>query len=333
MFFATASGCGGSGGERLVVYCTHDAAFSQQILDAFEKKTGIKTVPVFDSEATKSLGLSERLIREKDAPRCDVFWNNELLGTLDLADRGMLEPYKGTGWQRIPAEWKDDDGRWTGFGARLRLVIVNVPKFREAHGAEAQSPLDAVVARVLNGDLSDAAIAKPLYGTTLTHYALLWQELGPAGLKAWHADCRKRGLREVNGNGAVKDLVAEGACAFGFTDADDYFEATDDGKAVDMAPVRVGGKVICIPNTVAVIKGTKRLDAAKKLADYLASEEAELAMANSKSRQIPLGPVDETKLSEDVRRVKALAAPAYPLKTLGKARAECLAWLKGEYLK
>jgi len=44
--------------EALVVYCAHDAAFSEEILKAFEKKTGIKVEPRFDTEATKSLGLT-----------------------------------------------------------------------------------------------------------------------------------------------------------------------------------------------------------------------------------------------------------------------------------
>src|SRR4051812_16561678 len=65
----------------LVVYCAHDAIFADSILRDFEKQTGLKVAVKYDTEATKSLGLVELLLREKDAPRCDLFWNNELLGT------------------------------------------------------------------------------------------------------------------------------------------------------------------------------------------------------------------------------------------------------------
>ena len=58
-----------------------------------------------------------------------------------------------------------------------------------------------------------------------------------------------------------------------------------------------------------------------------------MALANSKSRQIPLGPVDEDLLSEDVRVLKGWAQDAFPLTSLGPARAACLSWLKEEYLR
>ena len=204
--------------------------FAEAILRDFEKQTGIPVVVKFDTEATKSLGLAEQIVRESAHPRCDVFWNNELLGTLDLAARGLLEPHKGTGWQRIPAQFRDVDGRWTGFAARLRVVIErgDVPRWNDA--------------RLLNsgGDLSRFAMAKPLYGTTLTHYTVLWKEWGATRLQQWHTDARRRGLREMAGNAQTKDAVAGGTCDAAFTDTDDFFEAKDAGKPVMMRPVQIG---------------------------------------------------------------------------------------------
>lgn len=313
------------GGERLVVYCAHDSIYSQKILETFEKRTGVAVDMVFDTEATKSLGLVERLIRERDAPRCDVFWNNELLGTLDLAERGLLLPYKGPGYERIPDVFKDPAGRWVGFAARIRVFIVNTEKLPATH---------ETIEAALKGDLSRAAIAKPLYGTTLTHYTVLWDHWGAEKLKAWHRDICRRGINEVTGNATVKNLVAAGVCDFGFTDTDDFFVAKDEHKPVGMLPVRVaGGNVISIPNTVCVIRGTRQPAAAKKLVDYLLSEEVELALANSKSRQVPLGPVAHDTLSAEVRQLATWGRDGYPLSSLGEARKACLSWLKSEYLK
>src|SRR6185369_17457908 len=70
---------------KLVVYCAHDAEFAEAILKKFEFQTGIPVIVKYDTEATKSLGLTEQIIQDGAHPRCDVFWNNELLGTLDLA--------------------------------------------------------------------------------------------------------------------------------------------------------------------------------------------------------------------------------------------------------
>lgn len=314
------------GEDALVVYCAHDAVYSEAVLRDFERETGIRVVPVFDSEATKSLGLIERLVREADDPRCDVFWNNELLGTLDLAGRGLLEPYRGPGWERIPPAFRDAEGRWAGFGARLRVHIVNT---------ELCEPTpEAVAAELAKEDLSRVAIAKPLYGTTLTHYSVLWRRLGEDGLKAWHRDLRARGIREVNGNGATKQLVADGVCAVGYTDTDDFFLARDAGAPVAALPVRLDdGSTIAIPNTVAIVAGARHREQARRFVDWLLSAERERRLAGSAARQVPLGPVDEAALDEDVRELARWAADGVPLGDLGPARDACLAWLKTEYLE
>ncbi|MGB8166806.1 MAG: ABC transporter substrate-binding protein, partial [Chthoniobacteraceae bacterium] len=267
--------------DALVVYCAHDSIYAEKILRDFEKNTGIPVAMRFDTEATKSLGLVELLALEKDAPRCDVFWNNELLGMLDLQERGILDPYQGSGFARIPAAFKDPAGRWVGFAARLRVYIFNTLSTQvEGRPVDAESPFEpnaSTTSAVTHpppadpsispkADLSRMAMAKPLYGTTLTHYSVLWNAWGGPKVEAWHRDWRRRNLRELNGNAAVKDAVAEGVCDSGWTDTDDFFEAKDAGKPVAMLPVRLADNgTICIPNTVAIIRGARHPEQARKL--------------------------------------------------------------------
>jgi iron(III) transport system substrate-binding protein len=318
-------------GNALVVYCAHDAVFAESVLRDFEKQSGIRLAVRYDTEATKSLGLVEQIIREGNRPRCDVFWNNELLGTMDLAERGLLAPYRGPGWERIPPQWKDTEGKWAGFAARMRVLILNTRNL-DASGVETSGGV--FNSGLATPDLNRTAIAKPLYGTTLTHYTVLWQRWGGERLRAWHRETRQRGLREVNGNGAVKQIVAQGACDQGFTDTDDFFDARDAEAPVAMLPVQLeAGETICIPNTVALIRGSHRETEAQRLVDFLLSAETELALARSKSRQIPLGAIEEAQLPPEVKDLRAWSAKAVPLTGLLKAREECLAWLKQEYAK
>ena len=311
--------------DSLVVYCAHDAAFSEPILRRFERETGIPIVIRHDTEATKSLGLVNLLMAEKKHPRCDVFWNNQVLGTIALKEKNMLAEHRGVGYERIPDRFKDPDGTWVGFAARMRVYIVNTDNMAAD---------DDSVQQMLQGDLSRMAMAKPLFGTTLSHYSLLWHLWGGERLKCWHDDVRLRGVREVAGNAMVKNLVAEGVCDFGWTDTDDYFVAQDAGFPVAMVPIRVHGHAtICLPNSVAIIKGTNKLQHAQRLVDYLLSERIELELAASQSRQIPLGPVDEQKLSADVRQLTEWAKSGYDVTSLGGARRECLNWLESEYLR
>jgi iron(III) transport system substrate-binding protein len=317
--------------NAIVVYCAHDSIYADGILKDFEQKTGIPITVLYDSEATKSLGLVNQLKFEKDDPHCDVFWNNELLGTMDLANESVLEPYKGTGYERIPKQYKDDEGRWTGFGARMRVWIVN----------KNETPRGGTPAvERFHGNVNRAAIANPLYGTTLTHFSILWHVWGQSQLKSWYADIRKRGIRILAGNARVKDAVADGVCDFGWTDTDDCFEAIDDKKPVTMEPILVNEPrkvaapalpyTIVIPNTVSLIRGSHHRKEAERLIDFLLSAETELTLAKSKSRQVPLGPVDKTQLPTDVSRLAAYVSQGYDLRKLEKARRECLAWLKTE---
>lgn len=310
--------------DALVVYCAHDSIFSEKILQQFEQETGIHVEPRFDTEATKSLGLTNLIIREQEHPQCDVFWNNQTLGTADLKSRGLLESYKGPGYERIPEQFKDPDGCWTGFAARLRVYITNTDKLK----AET-----APIEEVLAGQLDEVAIAKPLYGTTLTHFTVLCDVWGLERLQTWYADQLKRGIQVASGNSQVKNLVAGGACQLGYTDTDDYFVAVDEQQPVAALPITVEDKVILIPNSVAIIKGTRKQKQAQALVDYLLSEKVELELARSQSRQIPLGPVDWEQVPEDVKQYQATIENAYPLTNLVKQRTQTLDWLKSEYLK
>tara|TARA_R110002095_G_scaffold136661_1_gene118296 strand:- start:1293 stop:2336 length:1044 start_codon:yes stop_codon:yes gene_type:complete len=310
--------------EAIVVYCAHDAIFSEEILNEFEQKTGIKVEPRFDTEATKSLGLTNLIIREQDHPRCDVFWNNQTLGTAALKEQGLLEAYQGAGYRRIPEKFKDPDGYWTGFAARLRVYITNTEKLNASQTSIEQS---------LAGPLNEVAIAKPLYGTTLTHYTVLCDAWGLEKLKQWHFSLQERGIQETSGNASVKNLVASGACALGFTDTDDYFVAVDEKRPVATFPITVNEQVILIPNSVAMIKGTKKQKQAKLLIDYLLSAEVELKLAQSQSRQIPLGEVNWQQVPDEVREYQIYIEKAYPLANLVNQREITLAWLKSEYLK
>jgi iron(III) transport system substrate-binding protein len=310
----------------LVVYCAHDREFAEGILQEFERQTGISVNIRYDTEATKSLGLVNLLLQEREHPQCDVFWNNELLGMCELKEQGVLVSYRGSGFERIPDQYKDAEGYWTGFAARLRVYIVNTERFA---GDEAK------IEELLSGDadLTRVAIAKPLYGTTLTQYTVLWEAWGEDKLKEWHSATRRRGIREVAGNANTKNLVADGTCDLGFTDTDDFFVAKDAGQPVRMLPVRVEGKTICIPNSVAIVRGTPRMAAAGKLVDFLLSAETELRLAKSASRQIPLGKVTVEQLPENVRPLMEWAAEGADLRPLLPARRAVIGWLKSEYLR
>ena len=143
---------------------------------------------------------------------------------------------------------------------------------------------------------------------------------------------RQRGIREARGNGAVRDLVAEGVCELGLTDTDDVFAAIDARKPVDMLPYRLpGGRTICIPNTVAMIRNCPHPREALALIEFLLSEETERRLAESPARQIPLGPIAAESLPKDVQRLLPWAADSTDPAQAADMDSVCLEWLTGLY--
>ena len=308
-------------GDSLVVYCTHDLVYAEPVLEEFTRQTGIKVTIVGDTEATKSLGLVERLLREGDQSPCDLFWNNEVLGTIRLQRKGLLAAYTGPASQRIPIRFRDREGYWHGFAGRMRVWIFPA----ESTGMEVQS-------RFQDSDLSRLAIAKPLYGTTFSQFAMLWKLHGAEAAKAEHRSLVHRQCRFVAGNAMVRDLVAGGSCDLGMTDTDDVFVALDAGHPVEMIPIQIDGKTLCIPNTVSIFKSSDRPDEAKQLLEYLLSESVELQLAKT-GRQIPLGTHHPDKIPAEVQRLTEWASESWNVADAADVADECLKWLKSEYAR
>src|ERR1700675_2739361 len=79
--------------RTVVVYVSEDQVFSEPILKDFERETGITVKSVFDTEESKSTGVTTRLMAERDNPQADVYWANEPVRADVLKQRGVSTPY------------------------------------------------------------------------------------------------------------------------------------------------------------------------------------------------------------------------------------------------
>ena len=278
-----ALGCAKEGQKEVVVYTSVDQVFSEPILKDFEKKTGIKVKAVYDVEATKTVGLVNRLMAEKENPKCDVFWNNEIVRTIVLKKKGVLTPYNSPSAEDIPSQFKDKDYYWTGFAARARVLIYNTKMLKETGLPKSIFELTEPKWK------GKVALAYPLFGTTATHiaalYAILGQEKAEEYLKALNANK----VVIVDGNSVARDMVVKGKLPLAFTDTDDANVAIQSGKPVKMIyPDSNGIGTLLILNTVALIKGCPHPDEGKKLIDYLLSKEVESKLAFCESANMPI---------------------------------------------
>ena len=278
-------GCG-RGGERVVVYAALDREFSEPILTAYARKTGVDVAAKYDVESTKTVGLVSAIVAEKARPRCDLFWNNEILNTIRLQDQGLLQPFDVAAAPGIAPAFKAADNTWYGLAARARVLLINVDAVKESD-----------IPRGLN-DLIDPrrknriGLAKPLFGTTATHAACLFAAWGDEAAKRYFRALKANGAQVFSGNKNVAQAVGEGRIDVGLTDTDDAIGEVDAGRPVAILyPDRDAGQLgtLFLPNTLAIPKGAPNAASARILAEHLLSPEVETALARGPSAQIPLG--------------------------------------------
>ncbi len=238
--------------KRVVVYSALDRNFSEVVFNTYEKRTGVRIDPKYDVESAKTVGLARAIMLEAERPRCDLFWNNEILNTLRLQKKGLLQPMTIANAKDFPEEFRSKDNLWFGFGARARILLVNtkvVPKESFPKG------IADLIDPKWKGKI---AIAKPLFGTTATHAVCLFATWGDEKAKAYYDALKANGVQVVSGNRQVAQAVGSGAVAFGITDTDDAMEEIADGSPVvivypDRGPKDLG--TLFIPNTIAMVKG------------------------------------------------------------------------------
>lgn len=280
----------GAGQPSVVIYTSVDQVFSEPTLEEFEAQTGIRVLPVYDVEAAKTTGLVTRLIAEKGHPQADVFWSGEIAQTIALQEEGVLAPYHSPSADDIPATFCDPEYYWIGFAGRARVLLVNtdeVPHERIPRSIDDLLDPDWPADRI--------GIAYPMFGTTATQAAALYAHLGPEPALAYFCALRDRGVRVVDGNSVVRDMVADGRLAFGLTDTDDACGAVERGAPVEIVFPDQGEDdlgTLVVPNTVALIAGAPHPDESRALIDFLASAETERRLVEIGWSHAPVRPLD-----------------------------------------
>jgi iron(III) transport system substrate-binding protein len=252
--FCLLSGCGRPEPSGLTVYASQDQVYAEPLLRRFTERTRIPVQAIYDSEAVKTVGLANRLLAERDRPLADVFWSNEEFRTRQLAAAGVFRETNG----------------WVAFGQRSRQWVIHTQALAQA---QISQTVPASLLELTNSRWrGKVAMASPLFGSTATHFCVLRQRWGEEIWKQWCADLSRNELILTEGNSMVVRLVARGQALIGLTDSDDIAAGQREGWPV--RGVSLGAEGWRMPNTVGIIRGSRRLAQAQQLMDYLRSAES-----------------------------------------------------------
>jgi len=284
------AGCPAKRPAAVVVYTSLDEPYARPVLEAFTRETGIPARPVYDTEANKSRGLAGAILAESARPRADVFWSSEVMQMLRLRREGVLEPYRAPAAADIPARYRDPEGYWTGFAARFRVLVY--------HRGQVSRPPQSLLELTAPRWRGRTAMANPLFGTTMTEAAALFQALGAARARDYYRKRVANEVRVVDGNSVAAEQTARGDVQVGQTDTDDAYVRVDQGRPLGVVfPDQAGIGALAIPNTAALVKNGPHPELGKRFLDYLLRPETELQLAGLPSRQVPVRAFDRPELA------------------------------------
>jgi len=257
------SGTGGAGAE-VVIYCSVDQEYAEEIVDAFhEAHPEINVSTRFDSETTKTTGLVQRLRAERANPRADLFWSSEIFQTIRLGQDGVLKPFETEAVRDWPVEYRDSQRRWYAFAGRARVIAYDAALTNDP-------PMNWK-------DLTDAkyrdrvAMADPVFGTTRGHVAMWYWWWGGEEAERFLRGLKANRLRVVTSNSqSVRELLQQ-TVDFAITDTDDVWAAHRNGHRLAVVYPNHGARLghgkndeakdngtLIIPNTLAFVAGRGR---------------------------------------------------------------------------
>jgi iron(III) transport system substrate-binding protein len=261
--------------ERVIIYTSLE---NEEVVDYLELAK--KELPDLDIQAIRlSTGeLGARMLAEKDNPQADCIWGWAVTNMSEFIPKGMLEPYKPKGWDKIPSHFKNPDGYWTAIDLYAAALVPNT-KVLESKNL----PMPKGWNDLLNPVYKDMLIMPnpASSGTGFLQVASLLVMLDPdyktkpvEENKAWDflKKLDKNMGQYIKSGSKPAKLTAAGEYAIGCSFAFVYSSLKKKGFPVALVLPEEGAGYELEAN--ALLKGAKHEKAAKKFLDWAITESA-----------------------------------------------------------
>ncbi len=259
--------------EKVVIQydCIPNYANWGGVTALYKKVSGV-TVPPDPKGSSVALAALEK---EKDAPQADTSYYSGAIG-FQAADRGLHEPYKPKGWEKIPAGLKDPNGLWWTVHTSAIAFVVNT---KALGGAPVPRSWKDLLKPVYKGKI---AYDDPTWGGT--SFTLVY---GVNTLLGGSDKNFKPGLdylKKLDANVAsypresIYNAVLRGEIPI-------WINADGNGykmKWVDNGPVEVvlpAEGTFTMPLVMGLVKGAPHKEEAKKYLDWLLTKDAQAEFA------------------------------------------------------
>ena len=263
-------------GKVLKVYTNADVNEMEKWAPEAEKAIGMK---IQWSPRMSSGELWSRVQAESPNFNADMIWGFENSDARIGTQRGYFIPYKSPAWADIPEKYKDPNDHWYGYNYWFSAAAVNTKLIKEKNLPKPKSWLD------LTNPVYKGELVMPNPGTSGTAFitvSAIMQIFGEE--KGWEIleKLDKNVAQYTKSGSAPSQLVAQGEYAVGISWDQAVWGRTEKGFPIE-GIVPVEGTAYDL-DSVAILKGCKNLEGAKKLVDWLGSKEGQTLIGKFRSK-------------------------------------------------
>ena len=261
--FATAQA-----GTELTVYTAVEAEDLKRYASEFNKQyPDIKIKWVRDSTGI----VTAKLLAEKENPQADVVWGLAATSLLVLKGENMLQPYAPSGLDKLSAKFRDsaEVPSWVGMDAWMAAICFNTIE-AEKNNLPKPTSWEDLTKPVYKGHVIMPNPASS--GTGFLDVSFWLQMFGEDRGWGYMDGLHKNIARYTHSGSKPCKLAAAGEAAIGVSFAYKGAKLKKKGAPLDVIFPSEG--LGWDMEATAIIKGTDKLDAAKKLVDFSISRQA-----------------------------------------------------------
>ncbi|MCF4151288.1 ABC transporter substrate-binding protein [Dethiosulfovibrio sp. F2B] len=284
--------------KTLRAYTIWSERYAKAIFDAFTSDTGIKVEWMRFSSGE----LQARLEAEKANPQVDVVFGNMAEAFVDGMAKGLFDPYLPEKAEKIPPEFRDEEGYWTGVALDPICFMTN-QKFLQDKGMAPPKSWD---------DLLDDRYGKRLQmadartsGTAMYRVLSLVQAMGEDEAYAYQMKLNDNvQVYTKSGSGGALP-IARGQAAGGIFFLVDALEMKQKGYPVVVSYPEEG--VVAGIEAMALVKEASRPDLAKLFLDWASGERMQRLYGENGINLVPTNPdVPPATPELDIKSIKIL---------------------------
>lgn len=294
--------------QELTLYSGRGEPLIAPIISAFTAETGINVNVRYGGTAELAILLQE----EGDATPADLFWAQDAAALGAVADLFQTLPQETL--DRVPAAYRDNDGRWIATSGRGRVLAYST----ERVSAE---ELPATMAELVDPKYKGRIALPPTNGSFLAHVAALRVVAGDEAAQEWLNGIAANEPVIVRNNTAAIQAIGDGEADYAVTN--NYYLVRFKRAAADfpvnqmLFPTEGDIGNLLLVAGMGVMAPSQNSAEAVAFIDFLLSDAAqqffsgEVAEFPVTGRVIPTR-VDDISLDDVIRM-----APAVDLNTIG----------------